>query len=159
MDPAGAEALGVGGVHQIAHHEAAVLQIGVCARISQDHEHHRRSVKRVYAVVFEHAGVQSAEAVAHFPVSNRNDNGTLAVHAGGGIRACLADFLNHIHRRHLVSVLTHTAACQQILHCNVFLGVVIDDCGHCLLFTRITQQHRRRTQHHCKFSHIKFGFI
>ncbi|MBQ2277628.1 MAG: hypothetical protein II333_03585, partial [Clostridia bacterium] len=73
VDPAASDAEFVRGEHQIAHDEAAVIEMRAAGFVGEDDEHHRRAVERIVRCAHRR-GVQRGQAVADFPVGDREDD-------------------------------------------------------------------------------------
>lgn len=128
VNPAAAQPHGVGGVHEVAHHQAAVVKICGAAPVGQHHEHHGGAVERV-GLRAQHPGVELRQAVAHLAVGHGHYYGRLGAHACGGVCACLCHLLYQFVCRHGVRLeATHTAACLHTVKDFVHL------CGFSHLF-------------------------
>lgn len=117
--PAGAEAEGMGGEHEVAHDEAAVVEIRAAGTVGQDEDDGGGAVERVEAGVLlaqlgvllhKDFSVHAGETLDEVGARDGHDAGGLQAVAGGGIGAGLADLGEDIFGNRLVEVLAYAAA-------------------------------------------------
>jgi len=158
VDPAGAEAFGVGGVEQVAHDKRTVFFPGEGSRgVGQNNENDGCTIERIHVVVGTKDGtIKFAQPIAHFAVGDGNDDGGLLVHARGGVSACLADFFNDLARRNFVGVAADAATRQQVLHGGVHGGFVfVFFLGVCFLLAATANEQCKSGENNDAFLHIK----
>lgn len=93
--PAGAEAEGVGGVHEVAHDEGAVVEAVGGLAVGEDDEDDGGAVEGV-GVGAHDGGVEAGEAVAGGAVGDGDDDGGLEAFAGGGVGAGFGDEVDEV---------------------------------------------------------------
>ncbi len=94
VDPDTAQTQRVGGQHQVAHDEAAVVDTGGAALVCQHDEDRRGTIEGVFA--FREAAdlaVQGGEPVAQLSVGHGQNDRALSPSAVGGVKTGLDDLL------------------------------------------------------------------
>ena len=110
MDPAGADAERMGGVHQIAEHKAAVLNSGAGLCVGQHDEDRRRAVERMAVRIAEHGGVHPLQLRDILRLLQDDDLRRLTAHGGRGIDTGLQNGVQLRVRDLLREIFAHAAA-------------------------------------------------
>ena len=101
VDPAAAQALVIGGQHQVAHYQAAIVQIGGFGFIRQHHQYHRGAIKGIVAFFAHYFGIHCGKLIPHFLIGDRNNNGRLPAAARRRIGTCLQNLIDGLLGYHI----------------------------------------------------------
>ena len=100
VDPAAADTQCVCRQHQVAHDQAAVVDVRGHRTVGENDEHNRGTVERIDVRTHD-LGVHLRESVAHGPVLDGDDYGRLLSHACRGIGSGLDDPVDDLIRDHV----------------------------------------------------------
>lgn len=142
VNPDAAEADACGGVHEVPHHEASVVDVGaarvVGILVGDDNEDDGRTVEWVEAFLpAANLAVLFHDLVAEFLVRDGDDDGGLLVLAGGGEGACADDGFEFFVRNHVgLEVAAATAGFEgfQSFVCHkMLLALIVSRLSFCTL--------------------------
>lgn len=122
--PAASEAKGMGGVHEIAHYQRAVVEVCGILFVGQDYQDYGSAVEGV-GVAAHNVGVEFRQAVANFFVCYGDYYGRLFSHSGRGICTRFKDLVDEFLFGHLVLICSDCPSCFKDFQCVVFTHIVV----------------------------------